>query len=137
VVAVILGHLSRSDARKKGREPSGLALAGLILGYLGLAATALATVLIATHTDDIKNTFDSSIELQSAADAEHSYHSSNGTYTDNLDALSAFGYVNVNDSTDIEVVSATSTTFCLKGKVFGEAQYVSEHNSRPTSTPCG
>jgi hypothetical protein len=37
VVGVILGHLSRSEAKRQGREPSGLALAGLIIGYVGIA----------------------------------------------------------------------------------------------------
>ena len=38
IAAVILGHMSRSEARRQNREPSGLALAGLIIGYLGIAA---------------------------------------------------------------------------------------------------
>ncbi|MCU1603256.1 MAG: hypothetical protein JWO22_3965, partial [Frankiales bacterium] len=46
LVAVITGHLSRSNAKKQGRNPSGLALAGVMLGYLGLAGTALFVVLI-------------------------------------------------------------------------------------------
>jgi hypothetical protein len=137
IVAVILGHLSRSDARKKGREPSGLALAGLILGYVGIVGSALVIAFVATHTDEIKDTFDASVELQSAADAEQSYHDANGTYTDDFDALERYGYVSVDGTTDIEVISATRTSFCLHGRVFGEDQYVSERNSRPTSTPCG
>jgi hypothetical protein len=41
IAAVVLGHLSRRDARREGREPSGLALAGLIIGYIGIAATVV------------------------------------------------------------------------------------------------
>jgi hypothetical protein len=37
VVGVVLGHLSRGEAKRQGREPSGLALAGLIIGYFGIA----------------------------------------------------------------------------------------------------
>ena len=38
IAAVVLGHMSRSEAKRQNREPSGLALAGLIIGYLGIAA---------------------------------------------------------------------------------------------------
>jgi hypothetical protein len=137
IVAVILGHLSRSEARKQGRQPSGLALAGLVLGYLGILSSALIIAAVATHTDEIKDTFDSSLELQSAADAEHSYHDARGTYTEDLDALRGYGLINPNGSRNIDVVSATSTTFCLHAKVFGQDQYMTERSSSPSDTPCG
>ena len=137
IVGVILGHVSRSEAKKEGRPGSGLALAGILIGYIFGAFWIIGITFVATHVDDVKNTFDTSIELQSAADAEHSYHSSTGSYTSDLRALRSYGYTNLNSTTDIKVVSATASTFCLKGKVFGEDQYISEHDDRPTSTPCG
>jgi hypothetical protein len=137
IVAVILGHLSRSDAKKKGRQPSGISLAGLIIGYLGIVGWAIVIAVVATHTDEIAEGFDLGVELKSAADAEHSYHDASGTYTADLDALERYGYVNVSGDRNIQVVSATSTTFCLKGTLFGEDQYISEHDRSATSTPCG
>jgi uncharacterized membrane protein YjfL (UPF0719 family) len=44
VVAVITGHLARGQIRQTGESGSGLALAGLILGYVNLL---LAVILIA------------------------------------------------------------------------------------------
>lgn len=37
IVAIILGHMSRGQSRREGQASSGLALAGLILGYITLA----------------------------------------------------------------------------------------------------
>ena len=37
IAAVVLGHVSRNKAQQEGRPKSGVALAGLILGYLGSA----------------------------------------------------------------------------------------------------
>ena len=47
IAAVVLGHISRSDIRKSaGRlEGAGMALAGLILGYLGIAAIPLLLMM--------------------------------------------------------------------------------------------
>ena len=41
LLGVILGHQSRGQAKREGRQPSGLALAGVIIGYVGLAALVL------------------------------------------------------------------------------------------------
>jgi type IV pilus assembly protein PilA len=48
ILAVVLGHMSRSEIRKSaGRlKGSGMALAGLILGYSGLALIPIAIILI-------------------------------------------------------------------------------------------
>lgn len=37
IFAVIMGHVARHQVRRRNEEGAGLALAGLILGYLGLA----------------------------------------------------------------------------------------------------
>lgn len=48
VVAVVCGHLARAEIRRSPQtlEGDGLALAGLILGYLALALMVLAMVAI-------------------------------------------------------------------------------------------
>ncbi|MCL6619365.1 DUF4190 domain-containing protein [Thermomonas hydrothermalis] len=48
VVAVVCGHLARAEIRRSPQtlEGDGLALAGLILGYLALALMVLAIVAI-------------------------------------------------------------------------------------------
>jgi hypothetical protein len=46
IVAVVTGHMARSQVRRTGEAGAGMALAGLILGYAGLAIAALVAVLI-------------------------------------------------------------------------------------------
>jgi hypothetical protein len=46
IVAVITGHMARRQIRQTGEEGNGLALAGLILGYVHLALFALAIVFV-------------------------------------------------------------------------------------------
>jgi hypothetical protein len=46
MAAIILGHVARHQIRRTGEDGDGMALAGLILGYVGLAVTVLVTVLI-------------------------------------------------------------------------------------------
>lgn len=43
-LAVIFGHISNSKAKRAGRKPSGLAVAGLVLGYIGLVLIIVATI---------------------------------------------------------------------------------------------
>lgn len=45
LVAVITGHIALSQIKKTGEKGRGLAIAGLVLGYLGMVAGLLITVL--------------------------------------------------------------------------------------------
>jgi hypothetical protein len=47
LLAIILGHQSRGQAKRQGREPSGMALAGVILGYVGLVGAIAFFALVA------------------------------------------------------------------------------------------
>jgi hypothetical protein len=52
LVAIVCGHVARSQIRKTGEAGDGMAQAGLVLGYLGLAipiVTAALIVLAAHH----------------------------------------------------------------------------------------
>jgi hypothetical protein len=46
IIAVVCGHVGRSQIKKTGQRGEGLAQAGLILGYLGLAIPLLIALLI-------------------------------------------------------------------------------------------
>lgn len=46
IVGVVLGHIARGQLRQSNEQGAGLALAGLITGYVGLALAALGFVLL-------------------------------------------------------------------------------------------
>jgi hypothetical protein len=56
-VAIVTGHIARSQIRRTNEEGSGMALAGLILGYVGVALGVLALggliVFFAAFADDV------------------------------------------------------------------------------------
>lgn len=53
IVPIVLGHIALSQIRKTGEQGSGLALTGLILGYLGAAAIVAYGVFIAVMLNGI------------------------------------------------------------------------------------
>jgi len=50
IPAVILGHLARGQIRQTGERGDGMAVAGLILGYLGIAGWAFVIMVIASRS---------------------------------------------------------------------------------------
>jgi hypothetical protein len=44
VLAIIFGHVARGQIRRSGEAGGGLAIAGLVLGYIHLVATALILI---------------------------------------------------------------------------------------------
>lgn len=46
IPAIVLGHIARSQIRQSGESGSGMALAGLILGYFGTACTLIIGALL-------------------------------------------------------------------------------------------
>jgi hypothetical protein len=50
IPAVILGHLARGQIRRTGERGDGMAIAGLVLGYLGIAGWAFIILAIASHS---------------------------------------------------------------------------------------
>lgn len=49
LAAIPVGHISRSQIRRTGEQGSGLAIAGLIFGYLSLTSLIVLGLLVATH----------------------------------------------------------------------------------------
>ncbi|MBY6411892.1 DUF4190 domain-containing protein [Rhodococcus sp. BP-252] len=47
VVAVVLGHIARNQIKRTGEQGAGIALAGLILGYLSVVLLAVAVTVYA------------------------------------------------------------------------------------------
>lgn len=46
LAAIPVGHISRAQIRRSGEQGDGLALTGLVLGYLGLVVAVLGVVLV-------------------------------------------------------------------------------------------
>ncbi|WP_298122901.1 DUF4190 domain-containing protein [uncultured Aurantimicrobium sp.] len=46
IVAVVTGHMARKEVRRTGEQGDGLALAGLITGYIGIGLGLLVAVLL-------------------------------------------------------------------------------------------
>jgi hypothetical protein len=46
IVAVVTGHIARGQIKRTGESGDGLALAGLIVGYIHLALTLIVIVII-------------------------------------------------------------------------------------------
>ena len=53
ILAVIFGHIARKQIRERGEQGSGLATAGLIIGYIGIGIVALyfVSVILIYSTD--------------------------------------------------------------------------------------
>jgi hypothetical protein len=45
VVAVILGHMARKEMKTDGKQGQGLALTGIILGWIGITLVVLAALI--------------------------------------------------------------------------------------------
>jgi hypothetical protein len=52
LIAIPVGHVSRSQIRRTGEQGDGMALAGLILGYLGVVGVVVGSVLYAIIVHD-------------------------------------------------------------------------------------
>jgi hypothetical protein len=50
IPAVILGHLARGQIRRTGERGDGMAIAGLVLGYMAIAGWALIILLISAQS---------------------------------------------------------------------------------------
>jgi type IV pilus assembly protein PilA len=98
IVAIVLGHISRSEIRKSaGRlTGDGIALAGLILGYMGVVAIPIILIIAAIAIPNllrakmIADSASAAANVRTLATAEITYEKSNPNsgYTCNLADLS-------------------------------------------------
>jgi hypothetical protein len=49
LLAIPVGHIARGQILRTGERGDGLALAGLVLGYLGLIAVVVALIAVVAH----------------------------------------------------------------------------------------
>jgi Domain of unknown function (DUF4190) len=56
IPAIVLGHIARKQIRQRGEQGAGPALAGLILGYAGLALTVIVVIIIVVAVNSAPST---------------------------------------------------------------------------------
>ena len=140
VGGVVLGHLSRSKAKREGRQPSGLALAGLILGYAGAAfmvAMILAAIAIPVFLNQRVKGNDAIVrsDLRNAATAEEMYMTDRGAYTADVTTLQSVGFV-PDRRVEVQVFRADSTGYCIGGHLDTSTFYFDSTNGGLTQAPC-
>ena len=50
ILAVIFGHVALSQIDKRGEDGRGMAIAGLVLGYIGLAGLVVVIIAVAASS---------------------------------------------------------------------------------------
>jgi hypothetical protein len=117
--AVIFGHVAHSQIKRTGQRGRGLATAGLLLGYLGLAATAAVAVLLVVVGVGAENSVhrdaDVRSDLRLAASAEEAYNTVHQQYTDDLGALSTSGLGTLPGSVTLVVGVNGAAGYCIVG----------------------
>jgi uncharacterized protein DUF4190 len=56
IPAIVLGHMARKQVRQRNEQGAGLALAGLILGYAGIALTVIVAIIIVAAVNSTSST---------------------------------------------------------------------------------
>lgn len=137
----MFGHVSRHQARRAGALPSGLALAGLVIGYIGLALLPLlAAIAIPTFLSQREKGYESatSSDLRNAAiTLEMAAVDNNGSYSPTASGLEANGFV---ASPDVSVsVIGTDESYCLAASTAGtdRVMYLDSRTGLISTTPCG
>lgn len=139
VVAVVTGHLSRSRARREGRAPSGLALAGLVIGYVGIALMTvgvLAAVAIPVFLNQRTNsdTADVKSALRNAAIAEEAGFISSNAYG-GTDLLEQNGWT-PDPHVQLQVARVSADDYCLVATKGSTTLWLLGSQATPSRTPC-
>jgi Tfp pilus assembly protein PilE len=128
VAAVVLGHLSRSESRRAGRHGSGLALAGLILGYVGVAIMVIAVlgaVAIPVFLNQ-RNEADAAAvntNLRGYLSAQETYRTATGGYGSVADLTAAGAAPAVSAGVRLDVLRSTRQDFCIRGTLRTQTSY--------------
>ncbi|HVT64461.1 MAG TPA: DUF4190 domain-containing protein [Mycobacteriales bacterium] len=115
LLGVVFGHISRSQIKRRPQRGAGIALASLIIGYIGL----VGSVVFWANIDNIINSgvVQNAIvqeDIKDAAAAEHDYVDHNGRFTNNGVDLSNEGFEPVGNNT-IYAAYSTNEGYCLVG----------------------
>jgi hypothetical protein len=145
LAGIITGHIALSQIRRTGERGRGLAIAGVVIGYVGIV-TILLLIAVAVPTflaqqNAAKNASTKS-DLATLRVAVLSYGVANlGEYpTDNdlkSGALSAYGFDVSPYTRDIDIVRADDVNLCLSAtSTTGDTFYLT-YDADISTTPCG
>lgn len=143
LLAVILGHMAkkeidRSEGRQSGR---GIAVAGLILGWLGVAGfigfILLTAGLFAATEATIDNTMRSELEitLKKAATAQEVTLTENGQYTASENELLEAADFDLGLA-DLRVVRADAEGYCLEAELSEDLMHFDSTHGAPEEGGC-
>ncbi|HJR45839.1 MAG TPA: DUF4190 domain-containing protein [Actinomycetota bacterium] len=145
LLAVILGHMATreidgSGGRQGGR---GIAVGGLILGWLGLASVAAFILLLGglfaagdavidEFSDDVQA--DMASTLKNAATAQESFRTINTRYTRNPGDLRGEGFAP--GGANLVIVEATKNSYCMEARAVGHVMSYDSSEGTPRDGPC-
>lgn len=140
VAAIVTGHLSRSKAKREGREPSGVALAGLILGYVGaafLVVGILAAIAIPVFLSQRDKGVAAEVKtsLRSAATAEETYYTDHERYTTEIADLAAVGYSPA-AGVELGILRADASGYCLGATKLTRTYFYDSGTGRLSTRSC-
>lgn len=106
VLAVIFGHVALSQIKRSygALTGRGMAIAGLVLGYLGIATLALVIVLSATGVIDTATPAECRTDRARLVVAEERYFDAHGHYTDEATLVAAGVLDEESDLHSIELI---------------------------------
>lgn len=128
LLGIIFGHVSHGQIKRRQQRGSGIALAGLIVGYIGLVASIVFWSLLPRIIDSgtVQDVLVQQ-DVRSAASAEHDFFNDTGAYTNDGHELRVKGF---NPLGHNMILAATSTDgFCVVGAHDGtDKWYVDDSN---------
>lgn len=127
LAAVILAHIDRKNVKQLGQQQSGVGLAAMIVGYLGLVGAAFVIVLLATGVSAEHNAIDHQHQvldveanLRNLAVAEEVNLTNRVAYTNSATDLAADGFTPFGTDTDDLIVGYDGQLgYCLVGSAGG------------------
>ena len=152
LIGVITGHVSRHQIKRSGglQGGAGVALAGLIVGYLGLAAVVggVALMLLVGSSTNVEGQIEDAfadaavrIDLEDAATAQEAWYQENGAYTSSVADLESVGFFSLDGSVyeggepKLEILAA-ETGYCVQATAASGRTFHHDSDSGPGDGPC-
>jgi Domain of unknown function (DUF4190) len=119
ILALIFGYKAKDSIDKSdgGQSGRGIAIAGIVLGWIQVAALVVIGIMIAISASIPTPDERAKSALETFASAEFSYHADHGTFTDDASVLiDEYGATKLSPFDTWFIPYATEDAFCLWGK---------------------